>query len=150
MSTKKKTLKSKDEPTIWFVDDALWAQIQPLLVVEKPRKKPGRPRRDDRAILNALIWLGRTGVQWKQLPKEYPPKSTVHDRLQEWVEHGCLERVWAVLLRDYDNRFGIEWMWQSADGCMVKAPLGKKGTQARRRASGATPRTGASSEPSGT
>lgn len=50
-----------DLPTIWRVDDALWAELRPLLVVEKVRKKPGRPRRDDRAIFDGLIWLARSG-----------------------------------------------------------------------------------------
>lgn len=127
--------RSKDDPTIWVVDDELWARVQPLLVVVKPRKKPGRPRNDDRAILNALIWLARTGAQWRQLPPEFPPKSTVNDRLAEWVVHGNLAAIWAVLLIEYDNRLGINWTWQAGDGCIIKAPLGKKGLQARPRAS---------------
>jgi transposase len=140
----------KDLPVIWSIDDELWACIAPLLVVEKPRKKPGRPRSGDRAILDALIWLGRTGAQWKQLPRSFPPKSTVHDRLKEWVEHGNLEAVWAVLLNEYDERFGLDWTWQAADGCIVRAPLGKKGDLARNKASDATPPTGANSGASGT
>jgi hypothetical protein len=55
--------KPKDDPTIWEVDDALWAQLQPLLVITKPRKKSGRPRSDDRPIFNGLIWLARNGGQ---------------------------------------------------------------------------------------
>src|SRR5690348_12941077 len=51
-----------DDPTIWEVDDALWARLAPLLVNDKPRQKPGQPRRDDRALLNGLIWLARTGA----------------------------------------------------------------------------------------
>ena len=51
--------KSKDDPTIWRVDDALWAELRPLLVVRKPRKKPGAPRKDDRRILAGMMWLAR-------------------------------------------------------------------------------------------
>ena len=54
----------RNDPTIWEVDDALWAVLQPALVVAKPRKKSGRPRNDDRAIFTGLIWLARTGSQW--------------------------------------------------------------------------------------
>ena len=39
---------TSDDPTIWEVDDALWARRAPVLVNDKARKKPGRPRRDDR------------------------------------------------------------------------------------------------------
>jgi transposase len=134
--------KPKDDPTIWRVDDALWAEIQPLLVVDKPRKKPGRPRRDDRPIFDGLIWLARTGSQWAALPRTFGAKSTVHARFLAWVEQGCFQRAWAVLLARYDGAIGLDWQWQAADGCLVKAPLGKKGALGRRKRRGRTPPTG--------
>jgi transposase len=139
-----------DDPTIWRVDDALWSELRPLLVVDKPRKKPGRPRSDDRAIFDGLIWIGRSGGQWAALPREFGPKSTVHDRFQEWVAYGCFAPAWAHFLEAYDGEVGIDWDWQAADGCLVKAPLGKKGGPARRRGRGRTRPTGASAAPSGT
>ena len=129
----------KDDPTIWRVDDARWAELQPLLVSDKPRKKAGRHRRDDRAIFDGLIGLARTGSQWAALPRHCGPKSTVHDRCQEWVEHGCLARAWAALLAVYADAIGIAWQWQSADGCIVKAPLGNKGGPANRKRRAGTP-----------
>src|SRR3954451_3962601 len=140
----------KDAPTLWRVDDAPWAELQPLLVITKPRKKPGRPRLDDRPIFDGLIWLARTGSQWAALPRAFGPKSTVHARFLEWVEHGCCEQAWARLLEVYDGEVGLDWQWQAADGCLVKAPLGKKGGPARRRRPGATRPTGASAARSGT
>jgi transposase len=139
----------KDDPTIWRVDDDLWALLAPILKSEKVRQKPGRPRRDDRAIFDGLIWLARTGAQWSQLPREFGPKSTVHERFSEWVATGALARAWAVLLRAYDDDIGLDWTWQAADGCIVKAPFGKKGGLARRRPRGATPRIGANPAPNG-
>jgi transposase len=136
------TASLKDDATIWQVDDALWAQIAPVLVIDKPRKKPGRPRTDDRRILNGLIWLARTGSQWAALPRTFGPKSTVHARFQEWVQAGVFERAWAEVLQAYDQQVGVDWLWQAADGCMVKAPLGKKGLPERRRRPDATPPTG--------
>ena len=141
---------ARDDPTIWRADDALWALLEPVLRVDKPRKKPGRPRRDDRAIFDGLVWLARTGSQWSQLPRAFGPKSTVHERFGEWVASGALERAWAVLLAEYDGEIGIDWAWQAADGCIVKAPFGKKGAPARRRRRGPTPPTGASPAPSAT
>ena len=139
-----------DDPTIWEVDDALWAELRPLLVVDKPRKKPGAPRKADRGIFNALIWLARTGGQWAAIPRRFGAKSTIHDRFQEWVAYGCLERAWGRLLAAYDDEVGIDWQWQAADGCIVKAPLGKKGGPARRKRPGATPPTGANAGASAT
>lgn len=140
----------QDDPTIWRVDDALWAELQPLLVITKPRKKPGRPRHDDRAIFDGLIWLARTGSQWAALPREFGAKSTVHARFQEWVQHDCFAQAWARLVAAYDDEVGLEWQWQAADGCLVKAPLGKKGGPVRRRPRGATPPTVGSVASNGT
>jgi transposase len=139
-----------DDPTIWRVDDALWALLAPILASTKPRKKPGRPRRDDRAIFDGLIWLARTGSQWAALPREFGPKSTVHERFSEWVETGALHRAWAVLLHEYDGTLGLDWSWQAADGCLIKAPFGKKGGPARRKPPAATPPTAANLAPSAT
>ena len=143
-------MTQRDDPTIWRVDDALWAELRPLLHIAKVRKQPGRPRLDDRAMFAGLIWLARTGSQWAALPRAFGAKSTVHARCQEWVEYGCLARAWARLLAVYDDVVGRDWQWQSADGCLVKAPLGKKGGPARRKPPGATPRIAGSVEPSAT
>lgn len=136
-----------DDPTIWRVDDALWADLEPLLRIDKPRKKPGRPRRDDRPIFDGLIWMARTGAQWAALPREFGPKSTVHLRFTEWIATGAFERAWAVLLSRYGAEVGLDWTWQAADGCIVKAPFGKKGGLANGRPPGATPPTGANPAP---
>jgi transposase len=141
-------MTEKDDPTIWRVDDDLWALLAPILKSDKPRKKPGRPRRDDRAIFDGLIWLARTGAQWSQLPREFGPKSTVHERFSEWSATGALERAWAELLHAYDDAIGLDWTWQAADGCIVKAPFGKKGALARRRRRGAPRPTAATLAPS--
>ena len=139
-----------DDPTIWAVDDALWAKLEPVLRVDKPRKKPGRPRRDDRAIFDGLIWLARTGGQWSELPRRFGPKSTVHARFSEWVATDRLERAWALLLAEYDGELGLDWEWQAADGCIVKAPFGKKGGLARRKPRGETPPIGGNRAPNAT
>ena len=144
------TAAEKDDPTIWRVDDDLWALLAPILKSDKPRKKLGRPRRDDRTIFDGLIWLARTGAQWSQLPREFGPKSTVHERFTEWTTSGALARAWAAMLRAYDAEIGLDWTWLAADGCLVKAPFGKKGVLARRTPRGATPPTGANPARNGT
>jgi putative transposase len=140
----------KDDPTIWRVDDALWTRLAPLLSIDKPRKKPGRPRRDDRILFDGVIWILRTGAQWAALPKEFGPKSTCHARFQEWVQAGVFAQAWALLLAEYDAEIGLDWAWQAADGCLVKAPLGKRGRTARPRRRGAIPPTAARVAPSAT
>jgi putative transposase len=137
----------KDDPTIWRVDDVLWARLAPLLVVRKPRKKPGRPRTADRPLFNGVIWILRTGAQWTEMPAEFGPKSTVHDRFQEWVQSGAFVHAWTVLLQEYDEFVGLDLHWQSADGCLVKAPLGKKGGQERPSGREPTPLIAANAGP---
>ena len=130
-----------DLPTIWEVDDALWERLEPVLRINKPRKKSGRPARDARPIFNALIWLARTGSQWSEIPPRYGPKSTIFDRFKVWAAEGHLQAAWAILLSEYDELIGIDWEWQSADGCIVKAPLGKRGLTVKRKRRAATPLT---------
>jgi transposase len=138
------------DTTIWRVDDDLWCRLAPLLVVDKPRKKPGRPRHDDRRLFNGVIWILRTGAQWQAMPAEFGPKSTVHARFQEWVQTGALARAWRQELAQYDAFVGLDLEWQAADGCLVKAPLGKKGGPARRKRPAPTPPTGARRAPNAT
>lgn len=138
---------NNDDPTIWRVDDALWTHLAPLLVVDKPRKKPGRPRHDDRPLFDGVIWLLRTGAQWKEMPPAFGPKSTVHARFQEWVHTGAFARAWTLLLEEYDEFVGLDLHWQAADGCLVKAPLGKKGGPVRPKRPVATPPIGARRAP---
>jgi len=139
-----------DDPTIWRVDDALWAELAPLLRVETPPEHGGRPRHPDRPLLDGILWVRRTGAQWAALPRAFGPKSACHDRFQEWVASGAFARAWAVLLGLYDDLVGLELDRQAADGCLTKAPLGKKGDPASRWPRAATPPTGARRAPSAT
>ena len=140
----------KDDPTIWHADDALWTRLAPLLAVVKPRTKPGRPRAHDRPLFDGVIWVLRTGAQWSAVPRAFGPKSTVHDRFQEWVRTGAFAAAWTLLLEEYDEFVGLDLHWQSADGCLIKAPLGKKGGLEKPKARAATPPTGATAAPSAT
>ena len=99
-------------------------------------------------LFDGLIWLARTGAQWAALPKEFGPKSTCHARFQEWVRAGVFHNAWALLLHEYDDEIGLDWDWPAADGCLVKAPLGKRGLRAWRKPPAATPPTAARLAPS--
>jgi len=120
--------KPKPAPTIWHVSDAMWQQIQPIIPPLPPKKKLGRPRLDDRRVLDGILYVLRTGCQWKQVPKEFGSGSTVHARFCDWVQAGVFATMWALLLTCYDELHGIDWQWQSLDAAMGKAPgVPKKG-----------------------
>jgi len=110
----------------FLIPDELWERIKPLLPEPKPKKKPGRPRMDDRRAMNAIFYVLKTGCQWKALPRSLGAPSTVHDRFQEWREAGVFERMWQAGLLEYDERIGLDWEWQAMDGAITKAPLGGK------------------------
>ena len=71
--------------------DEEWALIAPLI---PPAKRGGRRREVDvREVMNGVLYVLGTGCQWRALPKDPPPKSTVHDYLMLWDWDGTLERV---------------------------------------------------------
>ena len=97
-----------DDATPWRVDDALWARLEPLLAVEKPHAKTGRPRRGDRALFDGLIWLARTGAKWSELPGEFGSRSTANDRYREWLRAGAFEPAWALLQQERPDMRGLD------------------------------------------
>ncbi len=110
--------------TIWRIPDDLWTELQPLLPPEKPPNTRGRPAVPFRQVADGILYVLRTGCQWKALPREYGSGSTCHRRFQAWGQAGVFKRFWAKLLAGYDDRHGIRWKWQSLDSVIVKAPLG--------------------------
>jgi len=110
------------------IPDALWERIKPLLPPPKSKKKPGRPRMDDRRAMTAIFYVLRTGCQWKALPRSLGASSTVHDRFQEWQQAGVFKGLWQAGVLEYDCAKGLDWEWQAMDGAMTKAPLGGEKT----------------------
>jgi putative transposase len=112
----------------FLISDELWEKLQPLLPPAVPKPRGGRPRMEDRKALDAIVYVMRTGIQWKALPRSLGASSTVHDRFQEWVEQGVMMRFWQAGLAEYAKQVEIDWEWQTMDGGMVKAPLGGDAT----------------------
>ena len=114
----------KHLPSIRKIPDELWDEIKLLLPPEKSNKTIGRPVIPFRKVLDGILYILRTGCQWKMLPKEYGSGSTCHRRFQEWTVSKVFQRLWIRLLEVYDDLRGIGWNWQSLDSVSVKAPLG--------------------------
>ena len=111
----------------WSIPDDLWEAIALLIPehVNTHRFGGGKPRTPDRVCMEAILFVLRTGCQWKALDAtRFCPGSTAHDRFQEWVRAGVFQTMWEHGLLAYDDWKGIDWSWLSMDGCLTKAPLG--------------------------
>jgi len=96
-----------------------------LLPDEKPNNTIGRPVVPFRKVMDGILYVLRTGCQWKiLLPKEYGSGSTCHRRFQQWVQLDIFKKIWMKLLEEYDDRRGIKLDWQSIDSISIKSPLG--------------------------
>lgn len=106
--------------------EAQWALLRPLLPKGETAEgtRAGRPYRDAREVLNAVLWVLRTGAPWVDLPRRYPPYQTCHRRFQRWVQRGVLTKILAALRRDLETRGGIEDVEGFIDGTYVPAKKG--------------------------
>jgi transposase len=104
----------------------LWKQIKKLF--PKPAKKSGRgrPRADNRAVLNGIWYSLWTGCQWKAVHKDWlgVSSSVLHERFQTWQQNGIFARIMKLMVQFYNKRRTIKWKWQSVDSKSVPAPLG--------------------------
>jgi transposase len=114
----------KDSCTILNIPDELWNEIRNILPREKLSKTIGQPIVPFRKVLDGILYILRTGCQWKLLPAEYGSGSTYHRRFQEWIELDIFKKLWIRLLKIYDDLIGIKWTWQSLDSISIKSPLG--------------------------
>ena len=86
--------------------DSEWALVAPLI---SPAKRGGRPRTVDiREVLNAIFYVLWTGCQWKALPKDLPPRSTVWEYLDLWDWDGTLGRIHHALYVEVREKAGRE------------------------------------------
>ena len=78
--------------------DAEWGRVKPLLPPQKP--PVGRPRRDQRVVLDGILWVLGTGSSWRDVPRErFGPWETVYGRYREWRKEGLWRRVLEALER---------------------------------------------------
>ena len=115
--------------------DEQWAVVKPFIPkLPKRADGKGRPRIDDRQILNGILWIMRTGAQWKDLPNRYPSYQTCHRRFQEWVRAEVFESLLQALARDLKDRGDLDLTECFIDGTFV---IAKKGAQGWEKPSGA-------------
>ena len=75
-----------------------WAQVQRFVPAPKPGGRPAKY--DRREIVNALLYVARTGCQWRSLPHDLPPWTIVYWYFRCWKADGTLDRLMAELRGD--------------------------------------------------
>nr|WP_300129960.1 IS5 family transposase [uncultured Butyricicoccus sp.] len=79
-----------------------WERVKPLLPPEKTGQR-GRPRKDNRIMLNGMLRITRSGAQWRELPEAYGPWQSVYARFAKWRDDGTLKKVFRALSEDADT-----------------------------------------------
>ena len=121
----------------WEVSDEFWKRVEPLVPVRE--REPGRTFQRKlgggrktmpaRRVFEGIVFVLRTGCQWKALPGErFGSASSVHKYFRQWLKAGFFLTLWRAGLAEYDDMEGIAWKWQSVDGAIIKAPLAQDAT----------------------
>jgi putative transposase len=99
-------VNSHPDATEVDLTDQEWAILEPLI---PPAKEGGRPRTTDmRDVLNALCYVNRTGCQWRALPHDFPPWSTVWSYFRAWRNDGTWKRMHTTLREQVRVKQGRE------------------------------------------
>jgi transposase len=98
--------------------DPQWARLAPLLPSSDGRA--GRPFRDDRRVLEGIIYRFRCGLPWRNVPVEFGPWQTLWKRHRRYSGDGTWDRVLAALLADAKSAGLVDWA-VSIDSSIIRA-----------------------------
>ena len=102
-----------------ILTDEQWNRIRPLLPPQ--RRKTGRPAKDHRAMVEAILWIDRTGAPWRDLPEEFGPWQSIATRFYRWVEAGIWDHALTKLQRQADAEGDLDWNLHHIDGTSARA-----------------------------
>ena len=118
-----------------FLTDAQWELIEPYLRVGKQSRR-GRPHQALRPILEAILLVLHTGIQWRYLPRSFPPKSTVHDYLPGWSQRQAFRQLMAAMIRSLARTGRLELEQGFIDATFAPAKNGGEGVGLTRQGKG--------------
>ena len=101
------------------LSDEQWERLCPLLPPTPATR--GRPRRDDRLVVEGILWRLATGVPWRDLPERFGPWRTVYSRFRRWQRQDVWEHVLAALQQQADATGAVDWRLHFLDGTTVRA-----------------------------
>ena len=111
-----------------LVSDELWQIVERLLPIEPPKARGGRPRIPDRAVLSGIVFVLKSGIPWRMLPKEmgFGSGITCWRRLRDWQKAGVWRRLHRTLLNQLGKSGRVDWSRASLDSASVPAKRGAK------------------------
>jgi transposase len=107
-----------------LLTDEQWERIKPFIPQPRKTTKGGRPRADDRACLEGILWVLRSGARWRDLPERFPSPSTCWRRLVEWETEDVLVRIWQAFLDTLNEQGLLDWEEVFVDGTFSPAKKG--------------------------
>ena len=105
------------------LSDRQWEFVSGYL---PPHASTGRPRADDRATINGILYVLTTGCRWMDMPKRYGSDSTVHRRLQLWQQNGTWKKILDAARKTAYVSGMIDMKKVSVDSTDVAAKKGEK------------------------
>jgi transposase len=109
-----------------LLPDELWNEIEQLFPEYEFSPEGGRPPKDTRTVLTAVLFVLKTGIGWKDLPTEAFGVSykTCTRRIDEWTAAGIWQQIHELFLAKLRGAEVLDWSRVLVDCSLVKAPLG--------------------------
>lgn len=85
--------------TVYWLSDAEWSRIEPLL----PRGRRGAHRVDDRRVISGIVHMLRSGARWRDCPAAYGPYTTIYNRFNRWSRQG----IWFAIFEALTGKTGL-------------------------------------------
>lgn len=123
----------------YMLTDDLWDALRPVVRQAKRNRQGPAPKLPDRDFFEALLYLARTGVPWRDLPAEFGNWDAVYARFRRWVASGALRRLFELLTAD--PTFG-EVRRVLIDSTIVRAHQHAAGARRKKKSSGPGGRRG--------
>ena len=116
--------------------DEQWQLVRPFLPDPPPHPRGGHPWKENRAVLDGILWVMRTGSPWSHLPPEHPSRKVCRRAYLEWKQSGALQEVLIGLAEDLRYRGHADvgdafelpplpqrgtWWWQTY--LLLRSPL---------------------------
>ena len=123
----------------YMLTDDLWDALRPLVAQAKRNHQGAKPKLPDRAFFEALLYLARTGIPWRDLPSAFGRWEAVYNRFRRWVASGGLKALFELMTAD--PQLG-EYRRVLIDSTIVRAHPHAAGARRKKKRSGPRGRPG--------